>query len=64
MSLIIGIAFVSLCLILADFLGSLGKGASYRVARESLSIVGWVAMWRSMQIFLYNLVADTAQDTS
>lgn len=54
MSLVIGIAFVSLCLILADFLGSLGEGASYRVARESLSIVGWVAMWRPMQTFLYD----------
>ena len=25
-----------------------------RFARESLTIAGWVAMWRPMQIFLYD----------
>jgi len=54
MSLVIGIIFVSLCLIAADFIGDLGPNAGYRVARESLTIVGWVAMWRPMQIFLYD----------
>lgn len=54
MSLFIGITFVSLCLIAADFIGGLGEGAGYRIARESLTIVGWVAMWRPMQIFLYD----------
>jgi hypothetical protein len=24
------------------------------IARESLTIVGWVAMWRPLQIFLYD----------
>ncbi len=54
MSMAIGILFVSLCLIAADFVGDLGAGAGYRIARESLTIVGWVAMWRPMQIFLYD----------
>ncbi len=54
MSMVIGILFVSLCLIAADFIGDLGAGAGYRIARESLTIVGWVAMWRPMQIFLYD----------
>jgi hypothetical protein len=53
-SLFIGVAFVSLCLIVADFIGSMGEGPGHRIARESLSIVGWVAMWRPMQTFLYD----------
>ncbi|MDD5472236.1 MAG: hypothetical protein PHP05_10020 [Sideroxydans sp.] len=54
MSLAIGILFVSVCLVAADFIGNFGEGAGYRIARESLTIVGWVAMWRPMQIFLYD----------
>ena len=53
-SLIIGIVFVSLCLIAADAIGKLGSSAGYNIASESLTIVGWVAMWRPMQIFLYD----------
>lgn len=53
-SLAIGIVFVSLCLVAADTIGNLGNHAGYNVARESLTIVGWVAMWRPMQIFLYD----------
>ncbi|MDD5059212.1 MAG: hypothetical protein PHQ60_15215 [Sideroxydans sp.] len=54
MSMVIGIVFVSLCLLAADFIGNLGSGAGYNIARESLTIVGWVAMWRPLQIFLYD----------
>lgn len=54
MSMAIGIVFVSLCLIGADAIGNLGTNAGYNIARESLTIVGWVAMWRPMQIFLYD----------
>ncbi len=54
MSMAIGIIFVSICLIVADYIGDLGPNAGYRIARESLTIVGWVAMWRPMQIFLYD----------
>ena len=54
MSMAIGIVFVSLCLIAADIIGGLGTGSGYRIARESLTIVGWVAMWRPLQIFLYD----------
>jgi hypothetical protein len=53
-SLLIGIVFVSLCLLGADAIGRLGANAGYSVARESLTIVGWVAMWRPLQIFLYD----------
>jgi hypothetical protein len=53
MSMAIGIVFVSFCLVAADFIGGLGTNAGYNIARESLTIVGWVAMWRPLQIFLY-----------
>lgn len=53
-SLIIGIIFVTLCLLAADAVGELGAHAGYSIARESLTIVGWVAMWRPLQIFLYD----------
>ncbi len=52
-SLIIGLAFLSTCLVAADLLASYASGAFLKVLRESLTIGGWVAMWRPMQIFLY-----------
>lgn len=54
MSMAIGIIFVSFCLVAADSIGNLGTNAGYNIARESLTIVGWVAMWRPLQIFLYD----------
>jgi len=53
-SFAIGIVFVTLCLLGANEIGRLGDNAGYNIARESLTIVGWVAMWRPMQIFLYD----------
>ena|SRR3989339_442587 len=53
-SLVIGVVFVSLCLLAADAMDKLGSHGSISIARESLTIVGWVAMWRPMQIFLYD----------
>lgn len=53
-SLVIGLVFVSLCLVGADALNQLGSHAGYNVASQSLTIVGWVAMWRPLQIFLYD----------
>ncbi len=53
-SLLIGIVFVSLCLIGADFIGQFVKSTIFTIAQESLTIIGWVAMWRPLQIFLYD----------
>lgn len=53
MSLLIGLAFLSACLLAADLLTPLEGRPVVKVLRESLSIGGWVAMWRPMQIFLY-----------
>ena len=53
-SLLIGVAFVTLCLLAADAIGHWGTSTAYTIARESLTIVGWVAMWRPIQIFFYD----------
>ena len=53
-SLLIGVTFVTVCLIAADAIGQFGSGTAFTIARESLTIVGWVAMWRPLQTFLYD----------
>jgi len=53
-SLVIGLFFVILCLLGADLIGNAGNNTGITIARESLTIVGWVAMWRPLQIFLYD----------
>ena len=53
-SLLIGLTFVTVCLIAADAIGQFGSGTAFTIARESLTIVGWVAMWRPLQTFLYD----------
>lgn len=54
LSLLIGLVFVSLCLVAADAIGNFGTNTGLTIARESLTIVGWVAMWHPLQIFLYD----------
>lgn len=53
-SLMIGIAFVATCLISAEAVSQYAQGSIRSIARESLTIIGWVAMWRPVQIFLYD----------
>lgn len=53
-SLLIGTAFVSLCLGAAEAASTLLSGSAQAITRESLTIVGWVAMWRPAEIFLYD----------
>ena len=54
LSLVIGMSFVTVCLIAADAIAHLGTSTAVTIARESLTIVGWVAMWRPLQTFLYD----------
>lgn len=53
-SLLIGVAFLSSCLIVTQTVLSGEAGTWATVLRESLTIAGWVAMWRPMQIYLYD----------
>jgi hypothetical protein len=53
-SLFIGMLFLSACLFLSKMLLGHEAGTWAAVVRESLTIAGWVAMWRPMQIYLYD----------
>ena len=53
-SLFIGLLFLTLCLVAAESMGAATSGATSRVLREGLTIIGWVALWRPLQIFLYD----------
>jgi len=53
-SLIIGILFLAACLTAGHAIGGESSGTFRGIARESLTIAGWVAMWRPMQIYLYD----------
>lgn len=53
-SLAIGLAFLVICLSLRALVLSAGPGAPQSVMAEGLVITGWVAMWRPIQIFLYD----------
>jgi hypothetical protein len=53
-TLIIGVVFLTICLTLAHAITTSDTGAFPRIAGESLTIAGWVAMWRPMQIYLYD----------
>jgi len=52
-SLVIGSLFLAGCLLISELLGHYEHGPLITIARESLIIGGWVAMWRPIQIFLY-----------
>lgn len=54
MSLLIGLGVLGLALVASEALAKLALGRFLDVLRESLTIGGWVAMWRPMQIFLYD----------
>lgn len=53
-SLLIGVVFLAACLTVSNLLKRLGTGTFYAVEQESLTIAGWVAMWRPMQTYLYD----------
>jgi hypothetical protein len=52
MALIIGIAFLAACLFARSLLLASSSTVAHIVA-EGLLIVGWVAMWGPLDIFLY-----------
>ncbi len=52
-SLVIGLGFLAACLLLAEQIGQ-HAGTYAAILRESVIIGGWVAMWRPLEIFLYD----------
>ncbi len=53
-SLLIGLVFLGACLVISQAAFGHATGAAGGIIRESLTIAGWVAMWRPMQIYLYD----------
>jgi len=54
-SLVIGVTFLAVSLFVGDLIAhTIAEGSVGEVFRESLLIGGWVAMWRPMEIFLYD----------
>jgi hypothetical protein len=53
-SLLIGLSFLILCLTLPAALQNILHGTLLDVIEEGLIIIGWVSMWRPVQIFLYD----------
>ena len=53
-ALLVGLAFLFACIVLREFALAFGRGAAAQIAGEGLLIVGWVAMWRPLEIFLYD----------
>jgi len=52
-SLLIGLLFLGACLAITTTLLASARGNWVEVLRESMTIGGWVAMWRPMEIYLY-----------
>jgi hypothetical protein len=53
-SLVIGLCFLAACTAAADAVGRVGDSDLTAIASEGLIIIGWVAMWRPVEIFLYD----------
>jgi hypothetical protein len=53
LSLIVGSVFLATCLLLGELVSKAGTGALATITREGLTIAGWVAMWRPLEIYLY-----------
>jgi hypothetical protein len=54
-SLVIGLVFLAASILIGDLVAAMLKDTRFAgVARESLLIGGWVAMWRPLEVFLYD----------
>jgi hypothetical protein len=54
LSLLIGLVFIAVCLATVQLLSVWSDHTIVRILKESLVIGGWVALWRPMEIFLYD----------
>jgi hypothetical protein len=46
--------FLASCLTLGSLVPIAGPSAAGNILREGLTICGWVAMWRPLEIYLYD----------
>lgn len=52
--LAIGLLFLTACLVLSEVVTKIFPNQSAHIFQEGLTIVGWVAMWRPLEIYLYD----------
>ena len=53
-SLMVGLSFLGLCLFVTQLLRSSVHGIVPDFIQQGLTIAGWVAMWRPLEVFLYD----------
>jgi hypothetical protein len=53
-SLIVGLVFLFACISTTELANWLASGPLTHIFQEGLVIIGWVAMWRPVEIFLYD----------
>lgn len=53
-SLLVGVLFLLACLVAIEFLTPSHPATLTKFISEGLTIAGWVAMWKPMQIYLYD----------
>lgn len=53
-SLLVGVLFLFACMGLRLLLGQCGDGDLVQIGQEGLLIIGWVAMWRPLELLLYD----------
>ena len=54
LSLGVGVVFLISCLFLGEFVAKSLTGATANILQEGLTICGWVAMWRPLEVYLYD----------
>jgi hypothetical protein len=55
-ALLIGLSFLFCCVLLRELASSFGNDSASDIFGEGMLIIGWVAMWRPLEIFLYEWV--------
>lgn len=55
-ALVTGMTFLFSCVLLRELINSFSHTAAFDILGEGLLIIGWVAMWRPLEIFLYEWV--------
>ena len=53
-SLLVGVSFLMVCLIIIEMFALRSTGPISSFLSEGLTIAGWVAMWKPMEIYLYD----------
>ncbi|MCE0497919.1 MAG: hypothetical protein LV481_08255 [Methylacidiphilales bacterium] len=53
-SLMVGLSFLGLCLFITEILLPTSTSILPEFIRQGLTIAGWVAMWRPMEIYFYD----------